>query len=123
MGALVRRLEFPMITLENMRKVDPKKTFTKFSEIFPGEALTLKLRALKDDEEWKTWNDTRNVLSHRVVPGHQFFLSNVESGQAGALWLNGITIGNQTTSSRRESLVRHLSKILESAHIFARDHF
>ena len=117
MGALIRPQEFPMVTDEDMRAIKPAKTCATFSTIFPGEALTLKLGALKDDQEWKTWNDTRNVLSHRMIPGRAF------SDQGGALWLNGIAINNKTTSSRRAWLIQHLSQILESAHIFAKDHF
>ena len=72
MGALIRPHEFPLITPENMRAVDPKKTCTTFSTIFPSEALTRTLRALKDDPQWGIWNEIRNVLSHRVFPGRTY---------------------------------------------------
>jgi hypothetical protein len=121
MGALIRPQEFPMITPGNRRAVDPKKTFATFSTIFPGEALTHQLRTLKDDPQWTTWNDTRNVLSHRMIPGRAF------SDPGGALWRieNGIEIAidGRTTASQREWLVQHLSQIFESAHTFAKDHF
>jgi hypothetical protein len=127
MGALVKPEEFLMVTPGNRRAVIPVKTFETFSTVFPAELLTLKLRALKDDPQWTTWNDTRNVLSHRMIPGRQFLLSNTESVPGGALWQIengiGIAIDGRTTASRREWLVQHLSQILESAHTFAKDHF
>lgn len=127
MGALVKPLEFPMVTPGNRRAVIPEKTFETFSTFFPAEPLPLKLGALKDDQEWKNWNDTRNVLSHRMIPGRAYLLSTAESGPGGARWLieNGIEIAidGRTTASRREWLSQQLSQILESAHTFARDHF
>jgi hypothetical protein len=117
MGALVKPQQFPMITEDEMRAVTPWNTFKRYSAVFPNDALTLKLGALKDDLEWKTWNDTRNVLSHRMIPGRRF------SEPGGALWLYGIAIDNRTTSLRREWLSGHLFQILDFAHIFAKDHF
>jgi hypothetical protein len=50
MGALIRPLQFPMATDGDMRVVTSAKALDTFSTIFPDEALTLKLRALKDDQ-------------------------------------------------------------------------
>lgn len=94
MGALVRPQLFPMVTRGDRRAITPAKTFETFSIVFPNEPLTLKLDALKADQEWNDWNDTRNVLSHRMIPGRQYLLSTAESGPGGALWRieNGIEI-------------------------------
>jgi hypothetical protein len=127
MGALVRPQLFPMVTRGDRRAITPAKTFETFSIVFPNEPLTLKLDALKADQEWNDWNDTRNVLSHRMIPGRQYLLSTAESGPGGALWRieNGIEIAidSRTTASRREWLSRQLSQILDSAHTFAEVHF
>ena len=127
MGALVRQQQFPMVTRGDRRAIIPAKTFETFSIVFPNEPLTLKLGAFKADQEWNNWNDTRNVLSHRMIPGRAYLLSTAESGPGGARWLieNGIEIAidGRTTASRREWLSRQLSHILESAHAFANHNF
>ena len=109
MGALIKPQQLPMATEKNRRDIMPKYTFETFSTSFPAEALSFKLGALQDDQEWTTWNDTRNILSHRMIPGRAFGLSNVGLGEA--IWLNGIKIDRGTTLSRREWLGRHLSEI------------
>ncbi len=74
MGALVREQQFPMVTRGDRRAIIPAKTFETFSIVFPNEPLTLKFGAFKADQEWNNWNDTRNVLSHRMIPGRAYLL-------------------------------------------------
>lgn len=127
MGALVRPQEFLLVTDDNRREATPQNTFMTYARVFPNEALTLALGALKTAQEWKAWNVTRNVLSHRMSPGRDYLLSTAESGPGGAVWpiQNGIEIAidTGTTSSRREWLSRQLFQILDSTHSFATQHF
>ena len=116
-AAMVRPLDF---NLADPRLINRERTEDKFSTSFPTEALTRALAALKEDPDFKKWKDIRNILAHRTVPGRRFSRGGSEDGTA--LWHNGITIDQTTTSSRRQWLAGTLRDLLEAADAFTANH-
>jgi hypothetical protein len=64
--------------------------------------------------------EIRNILVHRSLPGRIFHHGGAHHGEV--LWIEGIKIDDNTTVSRRNWLVRNLSKLLRDADTFTNSH-
>lgn len=72
-----------------------------------------------NDQEFKDWKIIRNILIHRSLPGRVFHEGGDHHGEV--LW-ECIQIDKGTTVSKRNWLVRALSKLLRDADTFTNNH-
>lgn len=112
--------EFPITLPSNLRVITPEKTKEKFLSVFPSEALTTALQQMLDSQDFKDWNEIRNILVHRSAPGRNFYEGGHNHGEA--LWIRGIQIDTNTTVSRRSWLAGTLSTLLNGADTLTNSH-
>lgn len=122
-GAVVRPQDFPFVGPDDWRRVTPSSTRKQFASVFPQDSLTNALEALLSSRELDEWREVRNILVHRSAPGRTIALT-MGSGpqQRAALWVQGITLDERTTTSRREWLLGELAGLMRAARGFAEVH-
>ena len=110
---------FPMTTPQNLKDINPEYTTKKFISVFPTDPITILLKQLTTSQDYRDWKDIRNILAHRSAPGRTIqFSINPGSQIDGALWINGINIDINMTSSKRQWLSTILRKLLEETNSF-----
>jgi hypothetical protein len=107
---------FPLVTAEDKRSVNPERTAEKFGMTFPRETITLVLKRLKESQDYQRWKTMRNILSHRSTPGRQIFRGGDRDGDA--VWGETIQIDEDITVSRRRWLAKTLAGLMEAADAF-----
>jgi hypothetical protein len=67
-------VQFPLLTYlpdparrVGPRWIDPKTTYRAYTQVFSGLLITELLGRILDDEMYQAWQQTRNVLAHRVA--------------------------------------------------------
>lgn len=122
MGALIKPSGFPFTTPEEKRKVFPKNTKKRYCENFAGENITNLIAELVSSTEYIDWQDTRNILAHRVVPGRIISASTTNMNNPD-VWRNGITLDTNTTTSRLFWLTNQLTSLITSINAFTKKYF
>lgn len=123
LGAILDSDKFPM---SNPKSITMGSTTDKFLRHYTTETLTSRLDQLRNDAEFKEWNEIRNVLAHRLLPPRQITVVLYPPQQEiekKVSWINdNIRIDGNTTSSRRYWLARTLAELINSADQFTQNH-
>jgi hypothetical protein len=119
-GSIVSPAHFPFASGGDFKRVTTAIVLKTYRTAFPMESLTSSLHRWQSDKVIIQWNEIRNILVHRALPGRTFFAGGEEDGLT--LWSNGISIDQTTTSSRRKWLANALTHLLQEAQQFTLSH-
>lgn len=91
---------------------------------YSTENLSTELNNLLNSQNFKDFSDIRNILSHRESPGRTFRVSTGSiRGRKSALWINGIELNENTTSSWLSWIESNLFKLIDFTYDFTRKSF
>jgi hypothetical protein len=113
--------EFPFSQSADFRRATPQFVARKFQNRFPSEPITAALQDVLASSELGEWNEIRNVLVHRALPGRSFFGGSDEGDKT--VWFAGVTIDACTTAERRKWLSSALLMLMYPASDFCSAHF
>ncbi len=106
-------------SLADERKIDWKSTANAYNVSFPDDAMPVVLDRLWVDPAYADLREIRNVLTHRAVPPrHHSLLVGSNTKPTATLGRVNIALDKDTTSLRRQQVVRLLSTALEAARSF-----
>lgn len=129
LGALIASADFSLLNpiqseqkRNNQRQgIKVLKTVEAYRSAFPTEPLTIYLKSLSDDTDYKDWKDMRNVLAHRAATiGRDLDFSKLEQLPAVTLWAHDISLAEDTTASRYAWLCDKINEGVEETCLFAR---
>jgi hypothetical protein len=125
MGAMLRPMDFPMITPGNLRAVTPNTTKNRFTTCFPGTPIEVKFSSLIADQNFERWGLIRNVLAHRSAPPRHHHISVGSNAPDKTDWevIGGLALNDQTAASNRSWLATTLTDCVEAAAAFATSNF
>jgi hypothetical protein len=104
-------------------KIDWKFTSIAYKSSFPGDPMPAVLDKLWVDPAYVDLREIRNVLTHRgVPPRHHSLPIGSDAKPTAILGRVNIALDKETTSSRRQQVVRLLSTALEAALSFVEAH-
>jgi len=115
-ASMINNRSFLIDKAEQLRKITVENTTKKFKCVYPKEKISVTLSKLREDPVFQKWKEIRNILTHRSAPGRHFFAGGDQNGEA--LWLDGIQINENTTSTRYEWLIDTLTRILNDTELF-----
>ncbi|HEX9988727.1 MAG TPA: hypothetical protein VGE45_09655 [Chloroflexia bacterium] len=123
-GNLLNAKTFPMGDEPQKKVVDLKKTVERFKKAFPDDKFHEEMGSICSMKQYLEWNNIRNVLAHRLLPGRTVFLTmNPASPSRGkVLWKDDIELDAYTTSLRRAWLAKTLNALLVAADGFTQRH-
>jgi hypothetical protein len=122
-GAITRPKDFRFVGPSDWRRVTPSWTRRQFASAFPQHSLTNMLEELMGSRKFHEWNEVRNILVHRSAPGRTISGTTSSAHQRRpALWVQGITLDERTTTFRRNWLAQQLSQLMSAARRFAEVH-
>jgi len=107
---------FP-VSENDFRGITPEKVKDKFKCHFEKEKLTEILIDLVEGEEFEEWKNIRNILAHRGAQGRSYHVGGKHHGQA--LWIKGIQIDPETTSTKYKWLKKQVKIVLEEMDNFS----
>jgi hypothetical protein len=119
-ASYVKPNEFLLSTDDELRAITPASTTRQFEKCFAAETVTSVLREIQQMSQYEEWNLIRNILIHRTHPGRAAYLGGPNDGLI--LWVRGITLDDQTTSSRRTWLSEVMNKLLSESCAFCDEH-
>jgi hypothetical protein len=119
-GSLLDAGNFRTSKPGHLKAICPKSTACAFSKAFSGDSFADLLSRLTDLDDFREWNDIRNVLAHRCAPPRRLFrdVGATERVPRAPIWLPGITLDQQTTVRKRSWLAATMRELLESAERF-----
>jgi hypothetical protein len=118
-ASIMRPIQFPVQTMQDLVNIEWRKTTGLFSISFPGETLTNALDDLAKSSDFSAWRKQRNILAHRATPGRVF---NHGGPQNGVIEWSGIHLDRETTITRRQWLSTTITAILIAADSFTAKH-
>lgn len=110
-------------SLANERKIDWKSTSIAYKSYFFGDPMPAVLDKIWVDPAYLDLREIRKVLIHRgVPPRHHSLPIGSDEKPTSTLGRVNIALDKETTSSRRQQVVRLLSTALEAARSFVEAH-
>lgn len=124
LASIINADGFPMDDLKSIRI---GTTANKFMKYFAQEKIARELDSLRNDNAFKQWSFTRNVLAHRVNPARKITVT-LWPLKGNSLqevsWTEGeIIIDKDTTASRRTWLADNMAKLIAELDTFTHNKF
>jgi len=104
-----------IVTQNNLERIKLKKVKNALIEFCSTENLSIKLNNLFNSRNFKDFKEIRNILAHRESPPGRTIRLSVGSirGRKSALWIAGIELNENTTSSRLAWMEGNLFELIE----------
>ncbi|UCE74598.1 MAG: hypothetical protein JSV56_02550 [Methanomassiliicoccales archaeon] len=109
-GSILDKKNFKIGISKELRSISPEKTTRQFLKAFPQDDIARELNQMINAQEFIDWKEIRNILTHRSAPGRLISLGREET-----LWIKGIQIDINTTTSKLKWLEKTMSDLLKAA--------
>jgi hypothetical protein len=118
-GGLICPADFSLTTDADKRKITPSNTRKLYEIAFKGDGILSAFDSVLDDDKYQQWKDIRNILSHRMAPGRQVFMTNAGKDTSSKWKPYDISLDDKLTTSRRAQAAAMLETLLKSAAVFS----
>ena len=119
LAAILNDENFPM---SNPKTIQVNSTADKLVKFFPGEPLSVVLDQIRNDNEYRSWSNIRNILAHRVIPARQGTVTlwpPQPNPAPKVTWIeDSIALDSSTTTSRRRWLAKVVTEFVDAADSF-----
>jgi hypothetical protein len=111
----------------NRRRIEPGFVARKYAGRFGGERLAQALAAVETSADFTEWEDIRNFLSHRGIPGRAFHEGGPRHGTVDwNLPIQNVDVSQllepDALQQRRDWLGRSVTQVVDAAAAFAQQH-
>ena len=120
-GACLAPSVFSLATPKARQQVSPSHTTAAFKKAFARDPFLAVLEAFATDAAYLEWKEIRNVLTHRTAPGRRMYVGiGVDDAPPTEWKLNDIAMDETLVPTRRASLARLLSRLMDGGAKFLR---
>jgi hypothetical protein len=114
LGTMVNASPLSLATAKDKQSVSPSRVRAAFSKTFAGDASVGAIDIILNDIEFKTFRETRNILTHRTAPGRTMFVGIPGDQDLPTEWkLNNQPLDKTIATNGRSNVARLLTAIVD----------
>lgn len=114
LGTMVKGSSLLLATAKDKQSVSPSRVHTAFSKAFAGDGSLAAIDAVLNDIEFRTFRETRNILTHRTAPGRLMYVGIGGDKDLPTEWkLNNMPIDKTIATQGRSNVAKLLTTIVE----------
>jgi len=115
LGGMVNGSPLSLATAKDKQSVSPSRVHTAFSKAFAGDSSLAAIDAILNDIEFKTFRETRNILTHRTAPGRTMYVGIGGDKDLPTEWkLNNMPLDKTIATQGRSHVARLLTAIVDT---------
>lgn len=115
LGVMVNGSPLSLATAKEKQSVSPSRVLTAFSKAFAGDSSLAAIDAMLNDIEFKTFRETRNILTHRTAPGRTMYVGIGGDQDLLTEWkLNNMPLDKTIATQGRSHVARLLTAIVDT---------
>jgi hypothetical protein len=115
LGAMINGSPLSLATAKDKQSVSPSRVHTAFLRAFAGDSSLTGIDAVLNDNEFKTFRETRNILTHRTAPGRVMYVGIGGDQDLPTEWkLNNMPLDRTIATQGRSHVARILTTIVET---------
>jgi hypothetical protein len=119
LGAMVNGSPLSLATAKDKQSVSPSRVHVAFSKAFAGDSSLAAIGAVLNDIEFKTFRETRNILTHRTAPGRTIYVGIGGDQELPTEWkLNNTPLDKTVATRGRSHVARLLTAIVRTSEDF-----
>jgi hypothetical protein len=114
LGVMVNGSPLSLATAKDKQSVSPSRVHTAFSKAFAGDGSLAAIDAVLNDIEFKTFRETRNILTHRTAPGRTMYVGIGGDEDLPTEWkLNSMPLDKTISTQGRSHVARLVTAIVD----------
>lgn len=121
LGAMTPGSPLSLVTAKDKQSVSPPRVQTAFAKAFAGDPCNDSINAVINDTDFKSFRETRNILTHRTAPGRTMFVGIGSADELPTEWkLNNMPLDETIATSGRAAVARLLTTLVGVCDDFSR---
>jgi hypothetical protein len=121
LGAMVNGSPLSMATPKDKQSVNPSNVRSALTRAFAGDPTIAVITAILDDLDYKSFRETRAILSHRSAPGRTMFVGIPTADELPTEWkLNKLPLDERIATGGRATVSRILAHLVGTCDDFSK---